>query len=442
MIMRHSRPIWASRLPSVTKDANPRLEQTSHWLLCSLRSIGFWDMAHIHSRSGNYSSHEETSSSGLTARLENQGPYATHLKSRAIIRFDGQDVIKFLQGLTTNDVSNFDKEKQVRLPLPTPNQPAQVHPPIYTALLSPQGRFLFDMFLYKPVYPVDKQDGRGSIPGSDGKGLPVLWADVDAASADDLVHHLKRYRLRSKVDIGNVSNDLSVWQRFGGKESATSEVREGTGGIGWGGSRDLAGCTAAEGEADGWRWYTDPRLQDLGSRGVFPANVNPPLVEANEDLNEEFYLLWRLEQGVPEGPTEIRSGEAIPLEYNLAGVNAISFDKGCYMGQELVARTHHRGVIRKRIMPVNFVKDDGEEVQQAVAPGAEIHDKTSGKKVGIVTTVIGCRGLALLRLEASQREAHDLTVDASEIVHVKVVRPKWWPSEWGHKDEQRAISSA
>lgn len=53
-------------------------------------------------------------------------------------------------------------------------------------------------------------------------------------------------------------------------------------------------------------------------------------------------------------------GEAIPLEYNLAGLNAISFDKGCYVGQELVARTHHRGVIRKRLMPLNFVQSNGD----------------------------------------------------------------------------------
>lgn len=53
-------------------------------------------------------------------------------------------------------------------------------------------------------------------------------------------------------------------------------------------------------------------------------------------------------------------GEAMPLEYNLAGLNAISFDKGCYMGQELVARTHHRGVIRKRLLPLRFLNNSGE----------------------------------------------------------------------------------
>lgn len=53
------------------------------------------------------------------------------------------------------------------------------------------------------------------------------------------------------------------------------------------------------------------------------------------------------------------SGDAIPLEYNLAGLNAISFDKGCYVGQELIARTYHRGVIRKRLLPLQFLDDRG-----------------------------------------------------------------------------------
>ena len=58
------------------------------------------------------------------------------------------------------------------------------------------------------------------------------------------------------------------------------------------------------------------------------------------------------------------SGEAIPLEYNLAGLNAISFEKGCYIGQELIARTHHRGVIRKRLMPMKFVDEKGQGIMK------------------------------------------------------------------------------
>lgn len=63
-----------------------------------------------------------------------------------------------------------------------------------------------------------------------------------------------------------------------------------------------------------------------------------------------------------EAECSFDSGEAIPLEYNLAGLNAISFEKGCYIGQELIARTHHRGVIRKRLMPMKFVDENGKGI--------------------------------------------------------------------------------
>ena len=109
------------------------------------------------------------------------------------------------------------------------------------------------------------------------------------------------------------------------------------------------------------------------------------MVEADKETDEQDYHFWRIEKGVAEGSYEIPkgtylflfkittsihdfgfsvsnflfcAGEAVPLEYNLVGLNAISFDKGCYVGQELVARSHHRGVIRKRLAPLMFLKND------------------------------------------------------------------------------------
>jgi len=210
--------------------------------------------------------------------------------------------------------------------------------------------------------------------------------------------------------------------------------------IGWGGGVDFAGRAAAQSNGHAWQWFRDPRLASMGLRGLFLSDTVPPLVEADKEVDEQYYLLWRLEEGVPEGSAEIPKGEAIPLEYNLAGLNAISFEKGCYVGQESVARTYHRGVIRKRLLPVNFIHDSGEEVQQAVAPKSEIIEVNSGKKVGTVTTVLGSRGLALLRLEAALKNTSQLNVKGLENVNVKVIRPKWWPSEWGREEEQAAAA--
>ncbi|KAJ0105550.1 hypothetical protein Patl1_18640 [Pistacia atlantica] len=162
-----------------------------------------------------------------------------------------------------------------------------------------------------------------------------------------------------------------------------------------------------------------------------------PLVEADKETAEENYVLWRLEKGVAEGSTEIPKGEAMPLEYNLSGLNAISFDKGCYVSQELIARTHHQGLIRKRLLPLRSFDDKGKEVEQKVAPGSEVINGETGKKAGKVTTALGCSGLGVLRLEEAFKVSGILTVQGQDNVRVEAMRPQWWPTEWfqGHQQD-------
>jgi len=81
------------------------------------------------------------------------------------------------------------------------------------------------------------------------------------------------------------------------------------------------------------------------------------------------------------------------------------------------------------------------EAQEAVTPGADVVDKTSGKKVGKVTTVLGPRGLGLIRLDSASKGG-ELRIGSQEDIHVKAVRPKWWPSDWGREDEGQAASNA
>ncbi|CAN1333182.1 Putative transferase At4g12130, mitochondrial [Linum perenne] len=373
--------------------------------------------------------------------LADSGPVASLLKSRSVIRFSGPDTIKFLQGLVTNDVRRFGESSphERTSTIPTPNMPAASEPPMYAALLTPQGRFLYDFFLYKPAKETEKLDPTGSGPGSESGGSYELFADVDASVLDELLQTLKKYRLRSKVEIENVAEEFRCWQRFGGDISEeSSEVEEPeAASVGWGSGIDRAGMSASHGTGNnGWQWFKDPRLECLGLRGIFPSDTTPPLVEADKETNEENYLLWRVEKGVAEGSSEIRKGEAIPLEYNLVGLNAISFDKGCYVGQELIARTHHRGVIRKRLVPLQFVDDDGKEVEQQVAPGSEVINAGSGKKTGSVSTAIGSRGLGVLRLDDAFGESGSLVIEGLETVKVEALKPKWWPNEWFPEHQQ------
>ncbi|VVB07719.1 unnamed protein product [Arabis nemorensis] len=369
--------------------------------------------------------------------LEDAGPMASRLKSRSVVRFSGPDTVKFLQGLLTNDVRRFGESSGKKSSaIPTPNMASVSTPPMYAALLTPQGRFLYDFFLYSNSRPEEKLDRTGSGPGSDSgrDGSVELFADVDVSVLDELLETLKKYRLRSKVDIENVADEFSCWQRYGMNLSGSSSV-------GWGGGTDRAGETTASGNKCGCQWYKDPRLDCLGYRGIFPSDATPPLVEADKETDESNYLLWRLEHGVAEGSAEIPKGEAIPLEYNLVGLNAISFDKGCYVGQELIARTHHRGVIRKRLIPLRFIDSNGKEVNQKVAAGAEVVESGTGKKLGTVSTALGSRGMGVLRVEEAFKASTELTVKGSEDVKIEVIRPMWWPGQWFQQNQSETASA-
>ncbi|XP_022152810.1 putative transferase At4g12130, mitochondrial [Momordica charantia] len=361
------------------------------------------------------------------------GAMAAHLKSRSVVRFRGPDTAKFLNGLLTNDVRRFGESPSEKTSsLPTSNLAPLSVPPMYAAMLTPQGRFLYDLFLYRPPRPEEKLDRTGSGPGPASDEPLELLADVDSSVLDELLQTLKKYRLRSKVDIENVAEDFSCWQRFGknlSRKASSAEEPEAAS-VGWGAGVDPAAMSSSRGEDTGWQWFQDPRLECLGFRGIFPSNETPPLIEADKETDEDNYILWRLEKGVAEGSTEISKGEAIPLEYNMVGLNAISFDKGCYVGQELVARTHHRGVIRKRVVPLKFLNDRREDVEQKVSPGSKVINSASNKKAGNVIAALGCRGLGLLRLDEAFKGSQGLAIEGLEGITVEAVRLDWWPAEW------------
>ena len=120
---------------------------------------------------------------------------ASKLKSRSVVRFSGPDTVKFLQGLLTNDVRRFGESAgEKSSTVPTPNMPSVSTPPMYAALLTPQGRFMYDFFLYSPTRPDEKLDRTGSGPGSDpgGDGSVELFADVDVSVLDELLETLKK----------------------------------------------------------------------------------------------------------------------------------------------------------------------------------------------------------------------------------------------------------
>ncbi|MBL8677325.1 MAG: folate-binding protein YgfZ, partial [Alphaproteobacteria bacterium] len=164
---------------------------------------------------------------------------------------------------------------------------------IYATLLTPQGRFLFDFF-------ITEKDG-------------TFLLDVKAARLETLLKKLSLFKLRSKITLKG-RPDLKIYA-YWGEGDLTLEA------------------------------YPDPRLKTLGARLIGQAKPN---------ISAEEYDLHRLKLGVPEGGIDMLSEKAILLESGLDELNAISWTKGCYMGQELTARTKYRGLVRKRLFPVKI----------------------------------------------------------------------------------------
>ena len=150
-------------------------------------------VAGIHNTSSS-SSPAAGSTSGDTP-LGSQGPYASKLKTRGVIRFDGPEVFHFLQGLLTNDVNKLQDNPSGKTATPSPNEPSVYYPPLYTAMLNSQGRFMYDLFLYRPIAGNEKLNRTGSGPGDEkkiGDGVPALLADVDAGVVDEIIAYLKK----------------------------------------------------------------------------------------------------------------------------------------------------------------------------------------------------------------------------------------------------------
>jgi len=277
------------------------------------------------------------------------GPSFCLLPHRGVVAVAGEDRIPFLQGLVSNDVTKVAPTKA-----------------IWAALLTPQGRFLNDMFV------VDA-------------GFKTLLLETERDRAPALAKKLALYKLRSKVTIEDRSAAMDVAAVFGpGAEK----------------------CNAVPGALS----FIDPRLPALGVRVLLPAGEAAKRLGLPEAPLAEYEAL-RLSLGVPDGSRDLPVEKALLLESGFDELHGIDFEKGCYMGQELTARTKYRGLVRKRLFPV---KVEG----PLPAPGTLI--ERDGQEVGEIRSGAGDRAIAMLRLEALTADA--LTADQARIVPQK---PDW-----------------
>lgn len=254
---------------------------------------------------------------------------------RAVLRMTGAAARDVLQGVVTNDVSRVAPGVAV-----------------YAALLTPQGKYLFDFFL---------------LDGGPGDGGAVL-VDVARKRADALAQRLKMYCMRRDARVeGETGLQVAlVWpDSAGGPPGEASLAPDG--------AQVVADPRAA---GLGWRIYAEDAAAALAGTGAAAAG------RAERDA-------LRVALVVPESGVELVPEDTFILEAGFERLHGVDFRKGCYVGQEVTARMKHKAVLRKGLVQVAV---DGE-----AAPGTDV--TAGGKRAGTLFTVAGGRGLAELRLD-------------------------------------------
>ena len=283
------------------------------------------------------------------------------LDDRGVLAVSGADRRAFLQGLVSNDVEKVASDAAC-----------------YAALLTAQGKYLHDFIIVEV-----------------GESI---WLDTEAARLGDLKRRLSTYRLRAKVSLDE-RPDLAVAAAFGRAPLEALGLPE----------RPGAARPFGSGVA-----LVDPRLTALGGRVLLPrTEARAALVAAGfVESGFESYDRLRLSLGIPDGSRDLVLEKSILLEAGFDELNGIDWNKGCYIGQELTARTKYRGLIKRRLMPVAISGP-------LPPPGTVI--RADGHEVGEMRSSRDGHGLALLRIDAAL-DAAPLT--AGEAI-VTPERPPW-----------------
>jgi folate-binding protein YgfZ len=273
------------------------------------------------------------------------------LTDRGVVRVSGPDAHKLLQGIITNDMDRLQRQ-----------------PAIHAALLTPQGKILFDFLVTK---------------ADDG-----FLLETARNKTADLVQRLTMYKLRASVRIEDASSNYTV-------------------AVFWDGAQ-----VPSEGAA-----FIDPRLPALGSRALVSMGADWVLGGRSAvAASAEAYHSHRIALGVPEGGKDYAFGETFPHEALLDELNGVAFDKGCYVGQEVVSRMHHRGMARRRIVPVSAGSD-------LPASGTEV--LAGAATIGKLGSVAGVRGLAMIRLDRAAEALGKGVPLTTGGVAVSLIKPDW-----------------
>ena len=234
-----------------------------------------------------------------------QTSFICPLSNRGFIKLQGSDIKKFLQPLITNDIDKVTSDKA-----------------IYSAILTPQGKYLFDFFIY---FLED-----------------AFFIDCHLEQLEELISKLNFYKLRSDVNFTDVTRSYSFFLL------ENSDIFE---------NFDLNKHPGLVKKSNGYFLISDPRLKKLGVRAIINKGEESELlkklqlpIKTIEDIEE-----IRISNGVPLGTKDM--SKKFILECNLDFLNGIDFKKGCYIGQELTSRMKLRNKVTKRLLPAIIDKE-------------------------------------------------------------------------------------
>lgn len=291
---------------------------------------------------------------------------AAVLPDRGVVKVAGEEARKFLNGLLTADIAKMSPER-----------------PCFAALLTPQGKIIADCL----VAEASAEDGGG------------FFLDCPAALAPTLAARLAFYRLRAKVTVDDLTSALAVMAAWDG-----------------------------EGETEAGLLYRDPRLAGLGLRLILPRES---VAEAAKELGAALvdaadYEAHRIALGVPRGGIDFTYGEAFPHEADMDQLHGVDFNKGCYVGQEVVSRMQHRGTARTRIVLASY---------EGAAPEAGAAIVAGGKTIGLAGSSMQGRGIALVRLDRLEDALASGAALTAGGVPLRLAKPAWAQFDWPGKRE-------
>ncbi len=288
-------------------------------------------------------------------------PLYVPLDDRGIVSVDGPEAGPFLQGLISNDIEHVTEARS-----------------IYAALLTPQGKFLHDFFVLR------QEDG--------------YLLDCEGPRVGDLGGRLVAYRLRADVALADATEDFRVVALFGGE--------------GADGAFDLPPGEGGAARYEGGTLMRDPRSTALGLRAVLPRGADLSFLEQAGFTRGHAanYERHRIAHGAPDGSRDMEVGRATLMECGFEALNGVDFEKGCYVGQELTARTKHRGLVRRRLAPVAL---------EGPLPPAGTPIMAGEREVGEIRSGLDDAALAVLRPEriaAAAEAGEPLTAGEARVI--------------------------